>query len=125
MEEISQAYITKDCYELMRWIGDNKVRLAEKEKQEKIEAFDNGFNCNVSAATGEEYYNQTYKKMTNVEELFVDIEKFGWKVVRDKVKFYKKKERQQIIDACIEFGASSDETNRERGEEYYNLIYKK
>jgi hypothetical protein len=33
------------------------------------------------------------------------------------------KEKQQIIDACIEFGVNSDETNRKRGEEYYNETY--
>jgi hypothetical protein len=38
---------------------------------------------------------------------------------------YLEKEKQQIIDACIEFGVNNDETNRKRGEEYYNLIYKK
>ena len=62
--------------------------------------------------------------MTNIEQLFADIKKFGWKIVEDKINFYREKEKQQIIDACIEFGANSDETNRERGEEYYNLIYK-
>lgn len=35
------------------------------------------------------------------------------------------KEKRQIIEACIEFGMHNDETNRERGENYYNLIYKK
>jgi hypothetical protein len=63
--------------------------------------------------------------MTNIEQLFADINKFGWKIVEDKINFYKEKEKQQIIDACIEFGMHRDETNRERGEEYYNLIYKK
>jgi hypothetical protein len=39
--------------------------------------------------------------------------------------YYLEEEKQQIIDACIEFGVNNDETNRKRGEEYYNQTYKK
>mgnify|MGYP003657346344 CR=1 FL=1 len=34
-----------------------------------------------------------------VEELFRDIEKFGWKVVCDKVNYYKAKEQKAIVEA--------------------------
>jgi NOL1/NOP2/fmu family ribosome biogenesis protein len=37
---------------------------------------------------------------------------------------YLEKEKQQIIDVYIEFGMNNDETNRKRGEEYYNETYK-
>lgn len=64
VEEITEAWITYNSTDLMRWIGNNKERLKEKEKQ-------------------------------------------------------------QIIDTAIEFGNHGEEINKQRGEEYYNLIYKK
>lgn len=39
------------------------------------------------------------KQKTIITELFADIEKFGWKVVKDKINFYRRKEKQQIKNA--------------------------
>lgn len=39
------------------------------------------------------------KNKTIITELFEDIEKFGWKVVQNKINFYLKKEKQQILDS--------------------------
>lgn len=33
----------------------------EAEKNQIEEAFNNGFNCNISAVTGKEYYDTTFK----------------------------------------------------------------
>jgi hypothetical protein len=67
---------------------------------------------------------------TAMQELMNDIEIFSPDTFRLIIKtfqvknYYLEKEKQQIIDACIEFGVNSDETNRKRGEEYYNQTYK-
>ena len=39
-------------------------------------------------------------------------------------KEYLKKEKQQTIDVCVEFGMNNDTTNKERGEQYYNQTFK-
>lgn len=66
---------------------------------------------------------------TAIQELIEYIEKrYAGQVSQGiviKARELLEKEKQQIIDACIEFGMHRDETNAKRGEEYYNLIYKK
>lgn len=39
------------------------------------------------------------KQKTIITELFEDIEKFGWDLVKDKIHFYKNAEKLQIINA--------------------------
>ena len=61
--------------------------------------------------------------ITIIEELFKDIEKFGWKVVENKIKFYLEKEKQQIINSYND-GQSHSFSNYKDGEDYYNKIFK-
>ena len=41
------------------------------------------------------------KNKTIITELFEDIEKFGWNLVKDKIHFYKNAEKLQIYDSFI------------------------
>lgn len=63
------------------------------------------------------------KQKTIITELFADIEKFGWKVVQDKINFYLKKEKQQIIDAVNEGISLCDCEFDDEANEYYNDTY--
>ena len=40
MQEVTQAYIDNNSEGLMRWIGNNKERLLEKEKQQSEQSED-------------------------------------------------------------------------------------
>ena len=61
--------------------------------------------------------------ITITEELFKDIEKFGWKVVENKINFYLEKEKQQLIDTYID-GQSHGFNHYKDGEDYYNQVFK-
>jgi hypothetical protein len=41
------------------------------------------------------------KEKTIITELFADIEKFGWDLVKDKINFYKKAEKLQMYDSFV------------------------
>lgn len=58
IQEVLESYTNKDCYDLLRWIGTNKQRLVEKEKQQIIDAYKSGVDGTMLA---EDYYNKTYK----------------------------------------------------------------
>lgn len=42
------------------------------------------------------------KQKTIITELFEDIEKFGWDLVKDKIHFYIKAEKLQLYDSFVE-----------------------
>jgi hypothetical protein len=66
------------------------------------------------------------KQDTIITELFADIEKFGWDLVKDKIHFYKKAEKLQIFDSFV--GGITTALTEEPiylAQKYYNETYGK
>lgn len=64
------------------------------------------------------------KQKTIITELFADIEKFGWKVVQDKINFYLKKEEEQI-ETAVTYGNRMEfyDGSETAGKQYYKETY--
>jgi 2-iminoacetate synthase ThiH len=65
----------------------------------------------------------TEKKLTAVEWLHEEMLK-GKISMKDILEQAKEKEKQNIIDVCVEFGMNNETTNKERGEQYYRETFK-
>jgi len=63
------------------------------------------------------------KEKTIIKELFEDIEKFGWDLVKDKIHFYKNAEKLQILNAVNEGISLCDCEFDDEANEYYNDTY--
>lgn len=65
-------------------------------------------------------------KLTAVELLIDELKSLGIysSTLKQKCDRAKEMEKQQIIDACIEFGMHGKDLNLERAKEYYNNTFK-
>ena len=62
------------------------------------------------------------KNKTIIEELFADIEKFGWDLVKDKINFYTRVEKDMLNLSYLK--GKIDKTNDSGDfEQYYNNNY--
>ena len=67
IQEANEAYKNKSDIGFSNWWYQNKERLLEREKQDIIEAYAMGSNHHFySKALGEEYYDETFKKSTEL-----------------------------------------------------------
>lgn len=62
------------------------------------------------------------KQKTIITELFEDIEKFGWKVVSDKIKFYTRAEKDMLNLSYLK-GKIDKANDSGDFEQYYNNNY--
>ena len=63
MQELLEAYDEcKTSYDFNDWLCNNEKKLLEKEKEQIIDAFNEGIDEMAFATSGINYYNQTYNQ---------------------------------------------------------------